>query len=147
MSHHIFPRLSELPLYIYKLYNYHSNPVSSDLFSLIFYTLSMNLMVSLQFSTHSLIAMVLQRQLLYIIIYHTAYFSSNSLCFLSIISSILAIYCPTSLTFSHLSMRCVPSGFGTGQTRLVLAPAPHATMVCFSSMISILYTPALPFAA
>lgn len=57
------------------------------------------------------------------------------------------IYCPTSLTFSHLSMRCVPSGFGTGQTRLVLAPAPQATIVCFSSMISILYTPALPFAA
>ena len=96
----------------------------------------MNIRFSLQFLTHSLITMVLQHQyytLLYIIIYHTAYFSSNSLCFLSIISSILAIYCPTSLTFSHLSMRCVPSGFGTSQTRLVLAPAPQATIVCFSS--------------
>lgn len=68
MSHHIFPRLSELPLYIYKLYNYHSNLVSSDLFSLIFYTLSMNLMVSLQFSTYSLTAIVLLIQILYIIL-------------------------------------------------------------------------------
>lgn len=59
-----------------------------------------------------------------------------------IISSILAIYCATSLTFSHLSIRCVPSGFGSVQTRFVEAPAPHATMVCFSSIIRTLYTPA-----
>ena len=64
---------------------------------------------------------VLSAQYYTLFICHSAYFSSNSLCFLSIISSILAIYCPTSLTYSHLSMRCVPSGFGTGQTRLVLA--------------------------
>ena len=87
----------------------------------------------LQFLTHSPICIVLSAQYYTLFICHSAYFSSNSLCFLSIISSILAIYCPTSLTFSHLSMRCVPSGFGTGQTRFVLAPAPQATIVCFSS--------------
>ena len=93
----------------------------------------MNIRFSLQFLTYSPICIVLSAQYYTLFICHSAYFSSNSLCFLSIISSILAIYCPASLTFSHLSMRCVPSGFGTGQTRLVLAPAPQATIVCFSS--------------
>ena len=106
---------------------------SNALFSPFFYSLSMNIRFYLQFLTYSPIYIVLSAQYYTLFICHSAYFSSNSLCFLSIISSILAIYCPTSLTFSHLSMRCVPSGFGTGQTRLVLAPAPHATMVCFSS--------------
>mgnify|MGYP007078872482 CR=1 FL=1 len=106
---------------------------SNALFSPFFYSLSMNIRFYLQFfdtfaNMYSIISSIL-----YIIYMSFCYFSSNSLCFLSIISSILAIYCPTSLTFSHLSMRCVPSGFGTGQTRLVLAPAPHATIVCFSS--------------
>ena len=110
-----------------------SNWFFNDLFSPFFYSLSMNIRFSLQFLTYSPICIVLSAQYYTLFICHSAYFSSNSLCFLSIISSILAIYCPTSLTFSHLSMRCVPSGFGTGQTRLVLAPAPQATIVCFSS--------------
>ena len=106
---------------------------SNALFSPFFYSLSMNIRFYLQFLTHSPICIVLSAQYYTLFICHSAYFSSNSLCFLSIISSILAIYCPTSLTFSHLSMRCVPSGFGMGQTRFVLAPAPQATIVCFSS--------------
>ena len=100
-----------------------SNWVFQCLIFTFFYSLSMNIRFYLQFLTHSPICIVLSAQYYTLFICHSAYFSSNSLCFLSIISSILAIYCPTSLTFSHLSMRCVPSGFGTGQTRLVLAPA------------------------
>ena len=69
---------------------------------------------------------------------------ANKAFFRSIISSILSIYVATSLTFSHLSILWVPSGFGSFHTRFVEAPAPHATMVCFSSMMRILYTPAFP---
>ena len=55
---------------------------------------------------------------------------SNNTRFLSIISPILSIYWETSFTFSHRSMR--PSGY----TRLVMLPAPNATMVCTSSIIT-----------
>ena len=65
------------------------------------------------------------------------FYVNNSL-FLLIISSIFSIYSPTSLTLSHRSIR--PSG----KTLLVMLPAPNATMVCFSSMMRMLYRPYLP---
>ena len=57
------------------------------------------------------------------------YKSRNNTHFLSIISSILSIYCATSLTFSHRSI------LPPGKSRLLMLPAPRATMFCFSSII------------
>ena len=65
------------------------------------------------------------------------FYVNNSL-FLLIISSIFSIYSPTSFTLSHRSI--LPSG----KTPLVMLPAPNATMVCFSSMMRMLYRPYFP---
>ena len=59
--------------------------VFNNIFLPIFNSLSMNIRFSLLFLTHSLTAMVLQHPLLYIIICHAAYFSSNSPSFSSIL--------------------------------------------------------------
>mgnify|MGYP006956332229 CR=1 FL=1 len=58
--------------------------------------------------------------------------SRNNTRFLSIISSILSIYCATSLTFSHRSI------LPPWKSLLLMLPAPRATMFCFSSIIKIL---------
>ena len=67
------------------------------------------------------------------LLYYTPTIFSSIFSFLSIISSILSIYRPTSFTFSTRSRR-----FSFGNTTFVVVPAPQATMVCFSSIIKML---------